>query len=121
MRHMVTHSGESAHKCETCGRAFAEPCLLKRHEVLHTGQKFPCDICDKSSRKDYSELHMMQHRGEAKHSYEACGKMFTLSCRIKIHQVWHTVSRPYSCKKCSKSFLRENSLKTPHVNAFIVS
>ncbi len=34
--------------CKVCGKSFASSVTLRRHAVVHTGEKpYKCDICDK--------------------------------------------------------------------------
>ncbi|XP_032357230.1 zinc finger protein 271 [Etheostoma spectabile] len=53
---------ESAHKyrCDICFKHFVSPSKLKRHYLIHTGQRpFRCDICGKTFRQS---SHVTTHR-----------------------------------------------------------
>ncbi|XP_043929810.1 zinc finger protein 770-like [Protopterus annectens] len=75
---------KKVHNCEFCKKAFQSPSKLKRHLLIHTGQKpFQCLICGKSFRQ-------LQH--------------------LKVHQVTHSASSPYSCPICERKFRRHTKL-----------
>ncbi|XP_056151379.1 zinc finger protein 770-like [Lampris incognitus] len=47
------------HQCPTCLKIFSSPSKLKRHFLIHTGQKpFPCMVCGKAFRQ---ETHVNSH------------------------------------------------------------
>ncbi|CAL8273622.1 unnamed protein product [Merluccius merluccius] len=68
--HECTRSGQSRvndparkYGCDVCFKGFASPSKLRRHYIIHTGQRpFRCDICNKT---------------------------FTQSSHLRTHQKWH--------------------------------
>ena len=74
-KHIAEANGEEAvddekrNKCDQCGATFNRPCKLKRHVLLHSGERpFPCHVCTASFTQVYHlRAHMQRHAGEKPH------------------------------------------------------
>ncbi|XP_055431557.1 zinc finger protein 42 homolog [Bubalus kerabau] len=87
-KHLRVHNPRD-HMCAECGKAFKESAKLKRHFLVHTGEKpFPC-------------------------TFEGCGKRFSLSFNLRTHVRIHTGEKPYVCPfvGCRKKFIQSNNMK----------
>ncbi|KAL1777919.1 zinc finger protein 42 [Sigmodon hispidus] len=85
---MLVH-GPRKHVCAECGKVFVESCKLKRHFLVHSGDKpFQC-------------------------TFERCGKRFSLDFNLCTHIRIHTGEKRFVCPFDSreKSFVQSNNLK----------
>ncbi|XP_054636025.1 zinc finger protein 12-like isoform X2 [Dunckerocampus dactyliophorus] len=115
--------------CATCGRLFPCNAALKRHLVIHTGNRpFKCFICGRGfTQSGNLKTHMKVHKGDSSwtlaeekkppkepapdtiHVCGECGMDFPLKDQLEEHRISH--KKPYACPDCGKSFKNKDSLK----------
>lgn len=93
-KHIRTH-GPRELICLTCGKDFLEASKLKRHMITHTGDKaFKCEYegCEKSfSLKFNLSTHEKIHRGEKPYicTFDKCEKAFSQQINLRVHYGIH--------------------------------
>ena len=100
-------------RCEECKRFFFNNASLKRHNLVHTGEKSHiCDLCNKAfSRAGHLKTHKLVHGREKPRSCNICSKSFTQPSDLNRHKLVHTGERPFNCNMCGKSFSQAGSLE----------
>lgn len=145
--HMLVHAGEQKFLCDVCGyksgkkhdlmmhvlnhkkrsyacdfpgcvKAFFDNAQLRRHLLVHYGEKnYVCDLCKYCSvRKDHLKQHMESHQGKG-YVCQTCGLAFSHKYGFNKHVYIHektSEDRLYTClfPNCGKKFLKRSHYKS---------
>ncbi|KAG8438273.1 hypothetical protein GDO86_008820 [Hymenochirus boettgeri] len=118
-KHMLIHSGDKPFNCSDCGAAFRHKSNLQIHERMHTGEKpYKCNFCEDSFPVQ-SELkrHLIMHTGEM-YLCTVCGKALKDPNTLKAHERLHTGELPFKCQYCGKSYPLATKLRR-HLNSHL--
>jgi len=71
-----------------------------------------CDLCGKEfSRSSYLKVHQKTHvNKERTFECKTCDKKYRQSVSLKRHQKIHEIENPFECKYCTKSFAQASIL-----------
>ena len=75
---MKTHSEDTPHKCQTCGKVFKLKVYLKRHFIIHTSQRpykssvSPKAFSQSSHLSTHTKTHKVQDMAESYTNDAAC-------------------------------------------------
>jgi len=111
--HPCTFASDRVHKCEMCGKQYKTAKYLKRHIIIHTGEKrYVCEICGMSfTHGGNLQNHSLTHKAEKPHGCPDCGKTFKQRGNLRRHCFLHVGVKPYKCNLCNSSFAEFGNLK----------
>jgi uncharacterized Zn-finger protein len=106
-------AGPQHHKCDVCGKEFANREYLRRHSELHsTVKRYECHACDKAYHLRSSiETHVLLHIDGCESECSVCGYRTKYRKYMKRHMEGHADVRSWVCHVCGKRFAKQETLQ----------
>ena len=118
---MMDDQGQNNHTYPLCCKNIYEPCSLKEHMLIHTGDKLhSCVSCGKSLtlKSDFTTHICIHSEANISNRCIICNKSFATNGSLTNHMLIHSEDKPNNCDVCGKSFTR--SSLTRHICLFIL-
>lgn len=112
-KHYLVHTGEKNFLCDVCNKAFRQVSHLKHHKLIHSNEKpYKCDKCQKAFRNSgILHKHRLVHSGQRDHVCDVCKKAFSQAAHLKTHKLSHTGQKNHVCEVCNWAFAEAGNLR----------
>lgn len=97
-----------------CGKAFDRQRSLKYHSITHAPPIYACSVCKKAFvTMPKLKRHMLIHNGQRPFvcAEPGCGKAFSTNSNLNVHRRQHTGEKPFACSVCGRQFAHHSHAK----------
>ncbi|XP_018394258.1 PREDICTED: zinc finger protein 91 [Cyphomyrmex costatus] len=122
------YTGGVSFKCRTCNKEFKYISALRRHEIIHNGEKpFECEYCGiRISQKNNLRRHIVRKHfneeryksnehlnapDEVSYKCKTCNKEFNNNSALCRHEIIHNGEKPFECGHCGIRFSQKCNLQ----------
>lgn len=110
--HQTVHATWNCDTQEVRGDEYIVPGHSSSAVIRSCPAPYLCGDCGKGFTSSYKlKIHQRIHTGERPYKCLVCEKRFHKSAHLKVHHRTHTGERPYGCQVCSKRFTKSYHLK----------
>ncbi|XP_075972574.1 uncharacterized protein LOC142974257 [Anticarsia gemmatalis] len=119
-KHKMRHIPKSERKyiCSNCNKIFTTKDALKSHERSHIPIEerkiYHCEMCNMkfTTRSSAASHKRVVHDKIKGYVCDLCGYACGTNGELRQHRAIHSDEKPFTCRKCSKSFKTYSNLKT---------
>ncbi|KAM5141664.1 uncharacterized protein ACMZJ9_015376 isoform 2-T3 [Mantella aurantiaca] len=99
-------------KCKYCGKVCKSLNFLSRHEEIHQNKTYTCSECGRCFTSSIGlTVHQKTHKVEKVFDYPKCSQAFLIDSNLILHQQVRAVQISIICFECGKVFEAKQNLK----------